>query len=135
MLYKKFRSVPANTTVDNPDWQKLQVTEGAIKQWIIFFDPEAANLLHVRVAYHGSSLIPFGGKDWIEGFFSDVPFHDNIELNVAPYVLDIFAYNEDDTFEHEYYIYPVILRDKPVTVTGPSENIIDRLRTLFGGER
>lgn len=131
MLYKISRSVPANTTAENPDWQKLSVCQGDIKQWIIFFDPEAANLLHVRVEYHGSSIIPFGGQDWIVGFFTDVPFNDNIKLDATPYVLDIYAYNEDDANPHEYYVHPIILREKPVKPLGPSENLLDRLRNAL----
>lgn len=133
MLYKKFRSVPANTTANNPNWQKLSVTKGTIKQWVIFFDPEAANLLHVRVEYHGTAIMPFGGKDWIEAFFSDAPLTDNVELDAPPYVLDIYAYNEDDANPHEYYVHPIIIREKPVTIPGPSEGLLDRFRSLFGG--
>ena len=133
MLYKKFRSVPANTTENNPDWQKLKVTQGTIKQWVIFFDPEAANVLHVRVEYHGSSIMPWGGKDWLVGFFTDTPLDDNIELDGVPYELDIFAYNEDDSYPHEYYIHPIILRDKPVTIETPSMTIPERFIEFFRG--
>lgn len=132
MLYKKFRSVPANTTADNPDWQKLPVTKGTIKQWIIFFDPEAADVLHVRVEYKGSSIMPFGGKDWLVGFFTDTPLDDNIELDTPPYELDIYAYNEDDSYPHEYYIHPIILREKPVVVGEGIEGVWDRIKGFVG---
>jgi len=132
MLFKKFRSVPANTTEAAPDWQKLTVAKGVIKQWIIFTDPEAANLLHIRIDYHGSTLIPFGGKDWIEGFFDNTPFFENIELDVPPYVLDIYAYNEDDANPHEYFVHPVIIKEKPISLAVPSESYLDRLRNIFG---
>lgn len=133
MLYKKFRSVPANTTADNPDWQKLKVTKGTIKQWVIFFDPEAANLLHVRVEYKGVSIMPWSGKDWIVGFFSDTPHMDNIELDASPYVLDIFAFNEDDSYPHEYYVHPIIIREKPVKIEAPSVTIPERIMDFFRG--
>jgi len=133
MLYKKFRSVPANTTEDDPDWQKLKVTKGTIKQWVIFFDPEAANVLHVRVEYHGSSIMPWGGKDWLVGFFTDTPLDDNIELDGPPYELDIYAYNEDDSHPHEYYIHPILLREKPVTIEPPSMTIPERFIEFFRG--
>ena len=131
MLYKKFQSIPKNTTVDDPDWQKLPVTKGVIKQWIIFFDPEAADLLHVRVEYHGTLIMPFGGSDWMVGFFTDTPLDDNIELDTPPYELDIYAYNEDDSHPHEYYIHPIILREKPMRITEPG--LIGRITDFFGG--
>ncbi len=135
MLYKKFQSIPANTTASNPNEQILKVTKGTIKQWVIFFDPEAADLLHVRVEYKGSSIIPFGGKDWVVGFFSDTPFEDNIELDAAPYELHIFAYNEDDSYPHEYFIHPIILREKPITVPEEGvEGLWERLKGFVGVE-
>jgi len=133
MLYKKFRSVPANTTAADPDWQKLKVTKGTIKQWVIFFDPEAANVLHVRVEYHGHSIMPWGGKDWLVGFFSDAPLDDNIELGSPPYELDIYAYNEDDSCPHEYYIHPSILREKPVSIDIQEPTIPERFLDFFRG--
>ena len=133
MLYKKFRSVPANTTENAPDWQKLDVTKGTIKGWIIFFDPEAADVLHVRVEYHGTPIMPFGGKDWLVGFFTDSPLQDNIKLDVPPYELDIYAYNKDDSYPHEYFIHPIILRKEPVTPTEIDEETAAMLEELMGG--
>jgi len=133
LLYKQFKSIPKNTKEDAPDWQKLPVCQGTIKQWVIFFDPEAANLLRVRVEYHGVPIVPFGGKDWLVGFFSDSPLNDNIELDTPPYELDIYAWNEDDLYPHEYYIHPIILREKPVTIETPSMTIPERLIDFFKG--
>lgn len=135
MLYKKFRSVPAKTTKANPDWQKLIVTKGTIKQWVIFFDPEAANLLHIRIEYRGLQIIPFSGSEWLTGFFTDTPMMDNIKIGTPPYVLDIYAYNEDDSYPHEYYIHPIIIPKKPVEPEPPiSQRIVETFREFFGGE-
>jgi hypothetical protein len=134
LLFRTFKSIPANTAATTPDKEKLTVCKGTIKQWIIFFDPEAADMLHVRVEYHGSSIMPFGGKDWILGFFSDNPFNDNVALDSPPYELDIYAYNEDDTFEHEYYIHPIIIRDKPFTLPETQPSAIERFMKYITGE-
>lgn len=133
MLYKSFRSVAANTTKLAPDWQKLKVTKGTIKQWIIFSDPEAADMLHFKVKYHGTTIMPFEQDDWVEGFLEPIVVSDNIELDASPYVLDIYAYNEDDTFPHEYYIHAVIIRDKPVELPTPQPGILERWKKLLGG--
>ena len=133
MMFKKFQSIPANTTSSNPNWQKLQVVKGTIVQWVIFSDPEAANLLHMRVFYHGVQLIPFSKDEWLEAFFDNTPITESIKLDAPPYVLDIYAYNEDDSYAHEYYIQPVIIPDKPITVTEGIEGVWERLRDFFGG--
>ena len=134
MLYKKYSSIPANTTEINPDHRKLIVCKGTIKQWIIFFDPEAADLLHVRVEYHGSSIMPFSGKDWLVAFFTDTPLDDNIKLNAPPYELDIYAYNEDDSYRHEYFIHPIIIRNAPVTPAEETAGLWDKMKGFIGVE-
>lgn len=134
MLFKKFRSVPANTTEANQDWQKLNVVKGTIKQWIIFFDPEAADVLHVRISYHGVQIMPWGGKDWLVAFFSDAPLDDDLVIDTPPYELDIEAYNEDDSYPHEYYIHPVIIPVKPVTVVEGEEGLWERLKGYLGAD-
>lgn len=128
MLFKKFQSVPANTTESAPNWQKLQVMKGTIKQWIIFFDPEAADLLHIKVVYHGSQLIPWAGNEWLTGFFTDNPILENIKLDVEPYVLDIYAYNEDDSFPHQYYIHPIITREEPFSIKAEIDRLSDTIQ-------
>ena len=133
MLYKKYQSIPANTTAEAPNWQKLKVCKGEIVQWIIFFDPEAANLLHVRVEYHGSSIMPFGGKDWMVAFFTDTPLTDSLMIDVPPYELDILAYNEDDSYNHEYYIHPIIKTEKPVSPVSSGFDFKSAWSNLFGG--
>lgn len=132
MLFKKFHSVPANTTEAAPDWQKLAVCNGTIIQWVIFFDPEAANMLHVRVEYHGVSIMPWGGKDWMVGFFTDTPLKDSLKIDASPYVLDIYAYNDDDSYPHEYYIHPIITTVKPVTPAEVDEETRLALEELLG---
>lgn len=133
MLFKKFHSVPANTTIGDPDWQKLTVAKGTIKQWVIFFDPEAADVLHVRIEYHGSQIMPFSGSEWIVGFFSAIPITENMKIDAPPYVLDIFAYNEDDSYPHEYFIHPILFPEKPVAIEAPDMTIPERFIEFFRG--
>lgn len=135
MLFKKFQSIPANTTADNPNWQKLDVAKGEIVQWVIFFDPEAADLLHVRIEYHNNQIMPFSGSEWLVGFFTNTPMKESIKIDAPPYTLDIFAYNEDDTHPHEYFIHPILMPEKPITVPAEGvEGIWDRLKGIIGVE-
>ena len=115
MLYKINRDVPANTAIAAPDWQKLQVCKGTIKEWIIFCPEECADLMKFKVRYKGHQLIPFSRDEWIDAFFIPTKIIDNLELDVSPYVLDIYAYNLDTRYNHEYNVYCNVLKDKPVT--------------------
>ena len=133
MLYKISHSVPANTTTDNPDWQKLQISRGIIIQWIVFMPEEAADLLKVRVVYHGTQILPYTGKDWIYGLFKPTVIEDRIQIQDPPFELDIYAVNEDDSYSHEYNIYVNISPPEPVRPGGVPPSIVERFKGLFGG--
>jgi len=132
MIFKQFRSVPTSATRENPDWQKLQVKRGDIIQWLIFSDPEAANLLHYKVVYHGVQLIPYSGDQWLEGFLEPIVLIESIKLDEPPYILDVYAYNEDDTFEHEYYIQVNINPPSPVTPGVETAGMWEKIKGFIG---
>jgi len=134
LLFGHFRSVPAQTTKDSPDHQIMKVSKGTIKSWVIFFDPEAADQLHVRIEYGGFKIMPYGELDAIVGFFSSSPIIDNIKLDIMPYELHIYAWNDDDSYPHEYYIHPIIVRSDPVSPLELSIEEMEDLESLLGGE-
>jgi len=133
MLYKINRDVPANTAIDSPDWQKLQVCKGTIKEWIIFCPEECADLMKFRVRYKGTQLLPFSRDEWMDAFSTPIMPTDNLELDVSPYVLDVYAYNLDTRHSHEYNVYCNVLRDKPVVASPSGFDFKAAWSKLFGG--
>ena len=133
MLFKLNRSVPANTTINTPDFQKLKIGKGVITQWLLQMPTECADLMKLRVEYHNTQILPFSGNTWIYGIFEPTVIQENIKISDSPYNLDVFAINSDDTYEHEYNLYVNVMPDKPVTTGGLSSSVIERFKSLFGG--
>ena len=133
MLFKLTRSVPANTKELTPDWQKLVVARGTLVQWFLLMPEEAADLLHVRAEYHQTQIIPFSGSTWLHGLFMPIVMTESIDIKVSPYVFDIYAYNEDDTYPHEYNVHVNIIPEKTVKPGVVSSDAIARWEALFGG--
>jgi hypothetical protein len=133
LLYKINRDVPANTTAAAPDWQKLQVTKGTIKEWIIFCPEECADLMKFKVEYQGVQILPISRDEWMDALMIPFPIMENLNLDVAPYVLDIRAYNLDTKHSHEYNLYVDILRDEAFTPQAPGFNIKTAWSKVFGG--
>ena len=133
MLYKINRDVPANTTAAAPDWQKLQVCKGTIKEWIIFCPEECADLMKFRVEYQGHQILPFNRGEWMDALTVPFPIRENLGLDVSPYVLDVYAYNLDTRHSHEYNLYCNVLRDKPVTAAPSGFDFKSAWSKLFGG--
>ncbi len=134
MLYKKSYSVPANTATASPNHQRLQISKGRITGWIVFSPEEAADLLRLRVEYHGAQIFPFSGSEWAYGLFIPQLIPDDIAVEESPYFLDIYAINQDDSYAHEYNIHVII---EPEVTMRPSSSAtaawFDRFANIFGG--
>ena len=134
MMFKKSYDVPANTTFQAQNHQKLKIAKGKITGWIVFMPEEAADLLQLNVQYHNLQIFPFSGSEWFYGVFQAFMIPDNFEVLDAPYVLDIYAINTDDTFTHEYNVEVMIEPTaEAVGETTPSTNWFSKLRDMIGG--
>jgi len=133
MLFKINHSVPANTTALNPDWQKLKIAQGTIVEWMVHMPEECADLMQFRVERNKAHIFPFTGSVWMYGMFEPTVIKDNLPIDAAPYVLDIYAFNLDDSYSHEYNIHVNIEPAKPVTVPEEGvEGIWERLKGIVG---
>jgi len=134
MLFKIKRSVPANTSKAAPDFQKLSIAKGTIYEWLIHMPTECADLTQFRVEYHNTQILPFSGSTWIYGMFEPTVIKDNFKVDDGPYALDIYAFNLDDSYSHEYNLHCNVEPAKPVI---PGEIVEpgwwDQFKGLFGG--
>jgi len=135
MLFKINHSVPANTTALNPNWQKLKIAQGTITEWLVHMPEECADLMQFRVERNNVHIFPFTGSVWMYGIFEPTVIKDNLPIDAAPYVLDIYAFNLDDSYSHEYNIHVNIEPKETVTVPEEGvEGIWDRLKGIIGVE-
>ncbi|GAH58678.1 unnamed protein product [marine sediment metagenome] len=133
MLFKINRNVPANTPMSSPDFQKLSISKGTIIEWMLHMPEECADLMQLRVEYHNTQILPFSGSTWIYGMFEPTVIKDNILVDDGPYALDIYAFNLDDSYSHEYNIHCNIEPKKAVKIAGPGYDFKAAWDRLFGG--
>jgi len=134
MLFHYSDLVPKNTTVDAPFHRQFKVMKGTIVEWILFQPEECADLVKFWVEFQGVQLLPYNREEWMYGFFQMTPVKESIELSAAPYMLDFFAVNDDDSYDHEYHVYVNIEPGKPVVPIAPGESgLFRRLQDFFGG--
>lgn len=135
VLFHYTGHVPANTTVQDPFWEKLKIGKGKIIQWILYQPDECADELKFWIEYHGTQIFPFNPEEWAYGFFVPTGIPDNIELGDEPFTLDFYAINLDDSYEHEYHVYVNIEPAEPLKIApAGEEGLMTRLREFFGGE-
>jgi len=132
MLYCNTKSVPANTTEENPSREIIHVTKGVIKEWWIYAPMEGANLLKLRVFYHGVQVIPFNRPNYVLPVVFRGPILANLKIDTQPYELVVEAWNSDTAIAHEYWVFPNLLREKPVTVTEEEPGLLEALNEYLG---
>jgi hypothetical protein len=134
MMFKLSYHVPANTTTQDPNFQKLTIAKGRITGWIVFMPKKAADLLQLHIDYHGQQVFPFSGSEWCYGVFQAFIIPDDYPIPDSPYHLDIFAVNTDDTFSHEYNVQVIVEPEEiPVGQTPTTSSWYEKLRDMFGG--
>lgn len=133
MLFKINYDVPANTAKQAPDHQKLSIAKGTIIEWIVSMPEESADLMQFRVEYHNTQIFPFSGSTWAYGLFDPIPIKENIEVFDAPYALDIYSFNLDTRYTHEYNIYCNIDPVKAYSPPSTGFDIKAKFSKLFGG--
>ncbi len=134
MLYKKSRSVPANTAAIDPDSQKLDISKGVIEQWVVLCPPECVDLMKFRVFYHGHQILPASADEWMDPLTHGAPINEKLQINDPPFVLDIYAYNNSASKTHEYNLYVNVIPEAPMDVLDVSQSLIDRIIDFFKGE-
>jgi hypothetical protein len=135
MMFKLSYDVPANTTLQAQDHQKLKIAKGQITGWIVFMPEESADLLQLNVQYHKLQIFPFSGTQWWYGVYQAFMIPDNFMVPDPPYELDVYAVNTDDTFSHEYNVMVMIEPEtSPVGEVPSGTNWFTKLRDMFGGE-
>jgi len=65
---------------------------------------------------------------------SPIPIKENLVLKVSPYVLDIYAFNLDDSYSHEYNIYVNVVSSTPVTAGEETAGMWDKIKGFIGVE-
>jgi hypothetical protein len=134
VLFKLSHDVPANTTEQDPDMQKLRIGKGRIIGWIVFMTEQSADLLQLRVMYQNLQIFPFSGSTWWYGVFQAFIIPDDFPIPDSPYDLDIYAINTDDTFSHEYSVHVILEPAAQLVAISPtSPNWFEKLRDMFGG--
>jgi len=133
VMFKLSYDVPAGTTAQAPDMQKLKIGKGRITGWIVFMPEEAADLLQLRIEYHNLQIFPFSGTEWWYGVFQAFIIPDDFPIPDSPYAPDIYGVNTDDTFSHEYNVMVIVEpASQPGSAAPTSAGWWETIKGVFG---
>lgn len=104
MIYTLTRVIAKNTPVAAAVQHKMAVTGGLVYQVEIYFPPGSSGLLGVSICDGGYQVWPSERGEYFFGDNHLVSFRDLYYINSPNRVLDVYAYNLDDTYAHTYQV-------------------------------
>lgn len=126
-------TAPANTTKETPVTKELKLTEGVIKQVIVFHPWGCAGLAHAIIREGLHQLYPSNpdGSYHSDGIPAEFP--DNYYLH-EPALLTLKAWNLDDTYPHTVYVRITIIREELSDWQQALKDLVVMMKALLGME-
>lgn len=104
MIYTITKSIPANTPIASAVQHKMPITDGLIYQVEFYFPPGSSGLMGIAVRDGGYQIWPSEPGEWFFGDNTLISFPDKYYVKSAGHILDVYAYNLDDTYAHKFQI-------------------------------
>jgi len=114
--------VQPNTSSDNPIKTKVELPRGILTQTKILIPAGHNGLTGIRILRGIEIVVPWHQETFIRGSNVTITDPTNLECEDDPTTLTVEAYNEDDTYQHCFYLYFVVQ---------PPEQLSNRLMYQF----
>lgn len=108
MYYQETVTIPASTSKNEALKRTLRLNSGIIRRILVGFPDGACGLVHVQVFDKSWQVLPWtlGESLCWNNYVFDLSMH--YELKSEPYALTIYAWNDDDTYEHTVFVGVVL---------------------------
>jgi len=103
-IYTIKLTVPANTPVDKPKRTTVDLAKAVLTRISIRIPPGHFALTGLRILYGRLQLWPEESGTWLTGDDEAITWNEYFELPDDPTRLTLEGYNEDDTYEHSFYV-------------------------------
>lgn len=100
-------TISKNTPKNNPLIARLMVGQSEFNRETIIIPKNHGYLTGLQVrAGRAGIVIPTSDSNvpWLRGDYDTLNYHIHIQLDPPQYVIELYGYNEDDTFEHTFYM-------------------------------
>lgn len=100
MLYSFSHTFTAANTEDNKQKFTLKMASGVINGIDIYFPHGSCGLVHIHVNRGLYQIVPVNTAHQLVGSGNLIRFNEDIQLYHEPYELELYGWNEDDTYDH-----------------------------------
>lgn len=104
--------IPPGTLESEPVKQTIKLSKGLIDYIEVAFPYGCCRLAHIQVFYHTVQILPLNHDNDLA--YDDYVFKVNMQypIKTEPYDVEVFAWNDDDTFPHEINIGVNVIQDE-----------------------
>jgi len=103
-IYTAKLTIPANTPRDSPVSASVSLEKAVLVRISIRIPAGHHALAGLRISYGDLQLWPEEAGTWISGDDEALEWNEYFELPHDPTHLTLEGYNEDDTYEHSFYV-------------------------------
>jgi len=103
-IYTAVLTIPANTPKDDPRKTQVELKRAVLTEISIRIPAGHHALTGIRILYGDLQLFPEEVGTWLQGDDEVIDWQEYFELPDDPTRLRIEGYNEDDTYEHSFYL-------------------------------
>lgn len=109
MIYSFEIETPANTAQTSPQKTVKELEHGILVLKYIVLPPGCAGLVGISISDARYQIWPKNPDGWFVGE-GKMDLNDKYKFYDPPYTLDIYTYNEDDTYVHKPIVILQLLR-------------------------
>jgi len=131
MFYVRTITVPANTSKSSPYRETLLAVKGVIHRVIIIIPAGHFGLTGLRILHENTPIAPNNPDGWFKGDNVKIDYNEFYELRSFPALLEFEAYNEDDTYDHEFIIGIGILPKSALMPFMAYKGLIHAIKSLI----
>ena len=111
---------------------ELEVEGDVITYVRIRFPPGPSGLLRVAVHYGEKRIFPYEADTWFYGDNEIIEWHEYYELPETPCTLKVIAVNDDDTYDHTFYLVLNVQKREHTTASQIATKLAKAFRRLLG---
>ena len=133
MLYTFSYEIPHDTPFSEAKEVELKLCPGVLTDIVITIPSGVMYLARCQIIDAKNNVLPSTENMWITGDGATVPFKLWYPITREPFKLTWKLWNEDDTYDHEFFIALTVLAEEDYAESGWFKRLIEEIKKLREG--
>jgi len=131
MLHAKHITLTEGKTEATATDTQFRVNKGVIARVWVHFPPGCVGLVKLRIYHQGHPFLPVEEDKYLRGDSYTYEFPVMFEIKQSPEIINIRAWNEDETNKHTIDVTFLIIDKMWIQPVGAYEGVIAALKSIF----